>query len=291
MPRRQALGSIPARLVGLVRLVHPFPSLLDGAVTAGVAVVAGAALPDALRLGASMTALQFSIGALNDLVDANRDAGLRPAKPIPAGLVSRGEARLVFAVALGSGLVLTLPSGPPTTLIALAGAGVGYAYDLRLKGTPWAWVGFAAGLPLLVVFAWVGATGELDSSIALFAALAALAGVGLAVANALADLDRDTAAGTDSVAVRLGPARAGWLVALLQAVVVSGALGSMAVLGPGGAGGWLLPALAGALVVAAGVVLTVRPGRRVELGWEIQGIGLGLLAVGWAGAVVASGAV
>ena len=35
-----------------------------------------------------MTALQASIGSLNDVVDAPRDAGHKPGKPIPAGLVS-----------------------------------------------------------------------------------------------------------------------------------------------------------------------------------------------------------
>lgn len=288
-PRSKAAPA--AGLAGLVRLVHPFPSLLDGAVTTGVAVVAGGTAGDALRLGAAMAAIQFSIGTLNDLVDADRDAGLRPAKPIPAGLVARRVAWLVFAVTLALGLLLALPSGPATVAVALAGAGVGYAYDLWLKGTPWSWVGFAAGLPLLPVFAWVGATGALPPEVALFAGLAALAGAALALANALADLDRDAAAATQSVAVRLGRGRTGWLVVLLQAAVLAGAVGSMAVLGPGGPGEWWLPAIGGVLAVAAGVALTIKPARRVELGWEFQGIGLGLLAVGWAGAAVAGGAI
>ena len=277
-----------AHLRGLTRLVHPFPSILDGAVTAGIALAAGADAGVAVRLGLSMTAIQFSIGALNDLVDAERDAAHRSSKPIPAGLVTRREAWLVFGVTAIGGLLLAIPSGTPTALVALAGAGTGYLYDLRLKGTAWSWVGFALGLPLLPVFAWLGATGELPAPLALFAALAAVAGAALAVANAVADLDRDRAADTDSVARRLGRARAGLLVAVLQAVVVLGALGSMAVLA-GGGGGWLPVAALGALVVGAGVAMTLRPGRRVELGWEVQGVGLGLLAVGWAGAMVGSG--
>ena len=36
-----------ARLAGLVRLVHPFPSILDGIVVAAVALVAGASAIDA----------------------------------------------------------------------------------------------------------------------------------------------------------------------------------------------------------------------------------------------------
>ena len=52
----------------------------------------------ALRLAVSMTALQVSIGTLNDIVDAPRDAGHKPGKPIPAGLVTPGIARAVVVI-------------------------------------------------------------------------------------------------------------------------------------------------------------------------------------------------
>ena len=45
-----------------------------------------------------MTALQVSIGALNDIHDAPDDAGRKPGKPIPAGLVSVPSA---WAVVVG----------------------------------------------------------------------------------------------------------------------------------------------------------------------------------------------
>ncbi len=279
------------RLGGLTRLVHPFPSVLDGLVTTGIAFAAGGDPAAAIRLGLSMTAIQFSIGTLNDLVDAVRDATGQPAKPLPARLVTRRQAWLVFTVTAVGGPALALPSGLPTTLVALAGAGVGYLYDLRLKGTAWSWTGFALGLPLLPVFAWLGATGELPAPLALFAALAGVAGAGLAVSNAVADLDRDRAAGADSIAVRLGRARAGAPVVCLQATVIAGALGSLVGLAGDGGGWWPVAAGLGALVLGVGVGLTLRPLRRAELGWEVQGVGLGLLAVGWTGAVVLSGAV
>src|SRR5688572_15846991 len=64
-----------ARAAAFIRLVHPFPSLLDGVVVAAVAIAAGADSARALGLGLSMTALQVSIGALNDIHDAPDDAG------------------------------------------------------------------------------------------------------------------------------------------------------------------------------------------------------------------------
>jgi len=50
-----------------------------------VALVAGADAMTAVRLGVAMTALQVSIGSLNDIVDAPHDRGRTPAKPIRSG--------------------------------------------------------------------------------------------------------------------------------------------------------------------------------------------------------------
>ena len=62
---------------------------------AAVAVLAGGGALIAVRLGASMTLLQFAIGALNDIVDAPADAGRQPPKAIPSGAVSPDAARVV----------------------------------------------------------------------------------------------------------------------------------------------------------------------------------------------------
>src|SRR4051794_34468777 len=93
-------------LLAAARLVHPFPSVLDGAVVAVVAVVAGGGLPTAIALGASMMLLQFAIGTVNDIVDAPRDAGHKPGKPIPAGLVSRRAATAIAVASAAVGLLL-----------------------------------------------------------------------------------------------------------------------------------------------------------------------------------------
>ena len=96
--------SIARRVGALVRLSHPFPSLLDGLATAAFALLAGGDPATAVRLGVSMTALQVSIGVLNDVIDAPRDAGHKPGKPIPAGLVSPGSRRVgvVASAAVGA---------------------------------------------------------------------------------------------------------------------------------------------------------------------------------------------
>ena len=103
----------------LARLVHPFPSILDGAVVALVALVAGGAAPVAIVLGLSMTLLQFAIGTVNDLVDAPRGRRPQARQADPRGPRDRprrtGRSRSCSAVA---GCVLAIVGGP--WLVALA---------------------------------------------------------------------------------------------------------------------------------------------------------------------------
>jgi 4-hydroxybenzoate polyprenyltransferase len=240
-----------------------------------------------------MTAVQFGIGAVNDLVDAPRDARSKPAKPIPAGLVDPGAARAVAAAAFAMGLILSAAAGPPVLLVAVLIAGIGLAYDLALKGTPWSWAGFALGIPLLPVYAWLGATGSIPGAFGILLPAAVASGAALALANGLADAERDQAAGVDSIVARLGRERAVAASRLLHAGVAIAALASQFAFGdirPGLTPG-LGIAVAGIVLVQIGVVLTghASPARR-ERGWELQAIGVGALAVGWLGSLLGSGA-
>jgi len=229
-----------------------------------------------------MTALQFAIGSANDAADASRDAG-RSDKPIPAGLFTRPAAVAAAVAFAGAGLVLSVPSGPPTLAVAVLGLSVGLAYDLRFRGTRASWLPFAIGVPLLPVYAWIGATGGLPVEFAVLVPCAVLGGMALAIANALADVERDRAAGVDSVARGLGPRRAWRVHAALLAAMSVGALGSLVALGAAGEGG-ALPGAAlaglGVLVIGAGIVLVASPAT-VERGWEIEAAGMAVLAVGW----------
>ena len=281
------------RLARAARVVHPFPSVLDGVVVAAVALVGGGAPDLAARLGVSMTLLQFAIGALNDVVDAPTDAGRKPGKPIPAGFVPH---RLAAAVALTSavaGVGLALAAGPLLGALAIVVLGIGASYDLRAKGTPLSWLPLAVGIPILPVYGWLGATGSLPSVFGVLVPLAAVAGAALAIANALVDLERDLAAGAGSVAVALGPGRAARIVLLLHAIVgmaalvVSGAVGAPA--------GWLAAIALAATVPAGGAGIGIAASGRPATGlreraWEVQAVGTALLAVAWLGAVSAAGA-
>jgi 4-hydroxybenzoate polyprenyltransferase len=233
-----------------------------------------------------MTSLQASIGSLNDLVDAPRDAGRKPAKPIPGGLVSRAAAQSAVAVAAVLGIALSVPAGWQTMALAIVVLGIGYAYDLGFKGTAWSWLPFAVGIPLLPVYGWLGAAGDLPGAFAILLPAAVLAGAGLAISNALADVERDTAAGTESVATRLGTGRAWAVQATLLTVVIGAAWLTLAVGGPGGRAVGGAAAAVGALVatvvIGAGIALArhADPARR-ERAWELEAIGVGLLAAAW----------
>src|SRR5215213_3052865 len=122
-----------------LRVLHPFPSFLNGTLVLALAYVAGAAATVAVVLAIGMLGIQFCIGSVNDLVDVGLDARTKPWKPIPSGLVSPAVARL-FAVATGSvALVASATQGPFVLALAVVMLACGLLYDAWLKPTSWAW--------------------------------------------------------------------------------------------------------------------------------------------------------
>ena len=272
-------------VAGLARLVHPFPSALDAAVTVALALLAGASGGRALLLGASMLAIQLSIGAFNDLFDLPADMVAGRSKPLVDGRVGARPA-LGVGIACGlAGLVLAGFAGLATGLVACAGYGIGLAYDLRLKASPWSWLPYAAGIPLLPVFAWEGATGSLPTPILGLAGLGVLAGTGLAIANSLADAERDAASLTATIATALGHGRAIRLGALLDAA--AGGIATITAIMLAGPNLGTVIACAGAAMLAVGVALGFR--GQLQRAWEVQAVGYGILAAGWAAAFAAAG--
>jgi 4-hydroxybenzoate polyprenyltransferase len=256
-----------------------------------VALLAGAPGTTALVLGLSMTLLQFAIGTLNDIVDARSDAGLKPGKPIPAGLVRPWQAWLIGAGCAALGVGIAALYSPWLAGLALLGLAIGAWYDLGAKGTALSWLPFAVGIPLLPVYGWFGATGTLPAMFLVVIPAAASAGTAIAISNALVDLERDEAAGDSSIAVALGARRAGRLVIGLHLVVAALVVATAAVLGA--PSGWILAVVLACLIPTGGAVLgaaaATRPGTSWrEAAFEIQAVGTGLLAVAWLGAISAA---
>jgi 4-hydroxybenzoate polyprenyltransferase len=240
----------------------------------------------AAGLGLAMVAHQAGIGATNDLVDAPRDAGHKPGKPIPAGLVSRRTARRIVVVVFAVGLVLAgVSGGVAAVTIAVVGVAIGLAYDLRLKGTAWSWLPFAAGVPLLPVFGWAGAAGWLPVAFLILVPAAFAAGAALAIANALVDVERDRAAASGSIALALGPSTARLINAGLVLAVGLAAVLSVVPLG-GSASGGAAVAVAALLPVGAAVAAWGGRATRRERAWELEAVGVALVAVAWLLAVL-----
>ena len=244
-----------------------------------MALVAGGDVATASRLGLSMTSLQFAIGALNDIVDAPADAA-RLRKPIPSGAISVPLARAIVALAAVVGMILAATVGMQVVVVAVLVLAIGAAYDLFAKGTPWSWLPFAVGIPLLPVYGWVGATGTLPDFFAILLPMAVLAGAALAVANARVDLEADRASGTRSVATALGAERSWWAGALLM--LAATAIGVVATTTATWAPLAIALVVGGTGVVAAGVALGRGAGTAARRrAWEAQAIGAAIAATGW----------
>lgn len=242
------------------------------------AAIAGAPTLSAGALGLSMTALQVAIGSLNDLVDAAADAGRKPGKPIPAGLVTPAIARVVVGAAavVGLGLAIAL-GGVPLAALAAVVLAIGAVYDLAAKGTPLSWLPFALGVPLLPIYGWLGATGTTAPWFAVIWPAGFLAGGALAIANARADVERDGAAGRSSIAVWLGLARSWWVATALLALALLVVLwGAPSMAAPPAS----LLGATGVASIAAGAAIGYRgrpPAR--ERAWQLQAIGVAAVAV------------
>jgi 4-hydroxybenzoate polyprenyltransferase len=262
--------------------------LLDGVATAAIALIAGGTPAVAVRLGAAMIGIQAGIGTINDIADADQDRDTKPGKPIPRGLVPANAARATAAVAIGLGVGLSLPSGPVTTAVAAVGLGIGLAYDLRLNGTAWSWLPFALGIPLLPVYAWLGARGEVPASFVVLVPAAVGAGAALAIANAIADIDRDRVAGIGSVAVALGT-EAAWYLHVVLFLVVFGVAVISLVLSGAPSPATVAVAVGGLLVSIGATLCRSRQAGGRERGWELEAIGTGAAAIGWIAAIGSRG--
>jgi 4-hydroxybenzoate polyprenyltransferase len=254
-----------------------------------------------------MLAIQVAIGALNDHADSDRDLVAKPAKPIPAGLVSARGALALTTAAAAAGIVLSAASGPATAIVAAAGLGLGVAYDLGLSRTRWSWLPLALALPLVPVHAWLGATGAVPPGLLGLIPTGVLAGGALALANGIVDMERDASTGRPAIAVAVGRERAWWLhVGLLVAVAVLAiffappvAMSSAgSALSPEGGSvigldglhwlrTWGVTLGLGALAVGGIALRASQPGVR-ERGWELEAVGVAGVGVGWLAGTAAS---
>jgi 4-hydroxybenzoate polyprenyltransferase len=239
-----------SRALALLKSSHPEPG---GAVTVAMTLLAVGVGHRGWSIAGvflAVAATQFTIGWVNDWLDADRDrvAG-RTDKPVAAGAVSPravGVAGLISAVAVP---FLGLPFGWVATILITLVAIFGLLYDWPLKSTVLSVVPYLVAFALLPAFVVVALPGH-PAPPAWLVAAGGLLGGGAHFANVLPDLADDAATGVRGLPHRIGAtasqiAAAGLLLAATLTLV----------LGPPGRPSW-----SGAAAAVAAVVV-------LPLGW------------------------
>jgi 4-hydroxybenzoate polyprenyltransferase len=200
-----------------------------GALTAGLAALAGLPLDRAVLVTVAVFTGQLSIGWSNDYLDAERDQAVdRSDKPLVAGELTPRAAAIAAGVALIVTFALSAALGWPGGAAVVGTAACGWAYNLGLKANALSWLPYAVGFGLLPAVVTLSDTPpRWPAAWALTAA--ALLGVAGHLANALPDLRGDDATGVWGLPHWLGAkttalAGAGILL-VASAVILFGANG------------------------------------------------------------------
>jgi 4-hydroxybenzoate polyprenyltransferase len=276
------------RLARTARIIHPFPTALNVAATAGLAFVAAGGGPDPsvlVRMLAAMFCAQSAIGVANDYFDRELDARAKPWKPVAAGLITAPAAAALAVAFVVASLLIAATLGAASLALLALGMSCGLAYDAWLKRSAFSVVPFMVAIPTLPAWVWV-TLGEWETALWWMLPLGALVGVALHLANTVPDIASDRAHGVEGFAHRLGAAGsmyAGWLsfgVALALSALLAVPLSyDMR---------WYAPAAAFAtlcLVSSAVLYAIRRDGAALQTGFGLLGIGSAFVAVGWLAAV------
>lgn len=270
------------------RIIHPFPTLLNVAATAGLAFVAAAGSPDVstlVRMMIVMFCAQSAIGITNDLFDRDLDARAKPWKPLVSGLLSPSTAMLLDAALIAVTMIIAATLGVASFALAMLGLACGLAYDAWFKRSPLSALPFMVAIPTLPLWVWA-TLDEWHGVLWWVIPLGALVGLSLHLANTLPDIDDDAAYGVRGLAHRLGArgsAAIGWssfAAALLLSLLLAFVLDyDLRVYAPA--------AIAGAALLVGSIIFYAarRDAFALQSGFGAIGIASAIVAVGWLAAV------
>ncbi len=293
VPLPQPLPGLPAphgiaRALRAARIIHPFPTLLNVAATAGLAFVAVRGIPAAgllTRMLLMMLCAQAAIGVTNDYFDRALDTETKPWKPVAAGIVAPPVAVVLALVLIAVTVVLAATLGIAGFLLAMVGLASGLVYDARLKRTVFSAIPYMVAIPTLPLWVWA-TLGEWRAALWWLLPVGALIGLALHLQNTIADIDGDAAHGVHGLAHRLGAERSmllGWAAfgaALAVTVAIAPAISYDL--------RWYAPAVGVALLCLLASIAAYslrRDAFALQLGFGLLGIGSAVIAVGWLGAV------
>lgn len=198
-------GHLWNKVVGVVRLTHPFPTSLNALLAALFMYTVSPALDigHLIALALSVAAIHGAIGSLNDYCDYPLDKKAKPSKPLVQGIVTRRFAMSQTLVLTLAGLFLSQVLSWMTVCFATVVLLSGAWYDLWAKGTLLSWVPFAIFVPSLPLWA-LAATGRFEPRLLSAYPLGILLSLGLNVTNTLPDLEADTDYGIQGLAHKIG---------------------------------------------------------------------------------------
>ncbi len=192
---------------GYLVLPHAVPIVVVMSATVAFALIASRGWPGTGPMAWLLLAMfggQLAIGAVNEIVDADLDALTKPAKPIPAGLVSRRGAWTVAIAGCLAMVIFSLRFDIPVFLVCALGTGVGIAYSVWFKRTIWSWIPYLIALPLLPIWVWL-ALSEVDPGLYAIYPIGAAAVIAVQIAQSIPDVEADAHGGVRTLAVALGP--------------------------------------------------------------------------------------
>lgn len=124
-------------LAGLLAITRPVNSAVAGiAALLGYIVATGAFAPVSLILFPVVFAITAAGNVYNDLCDLEIDRVNRPGRPLPSGQVTPRAAGTLAMALFAAGLLLSLPTGLPCVIIAVANSLLLLLYARSLKRTP-----------------------------------------------------------------------------------------------------------------------------------------------------------
>ncbi len=213
-------------LNGLARIVRPLNCgmFFSGTVVGGIIVAGAGALQwpgntPLILASVSATLVGATGNVINDLYDVEIDRLNRPMRPLPSGIVTPNQARILWVVLAISGLAVALLVSALHLAIAVSSVVLLVAYSARLKS-----VSLIGNVVVSVVVATSLVYGALSIGGAALAIPAAIFALVTTMSRELVkdieDLHGDRARGVGSFAVRAGTARSAHLASALLLVTI-----------------------------------------------------------------------
>jgi 4-hydroxybenzoate polyprenyltransferase len=194
------------------------------------AALSGRSGPECGLVAATVLSGQFTIGWINDVVDAERDrkAG-RQDKPVAMGWIDPGTVNFATTVMVLLVIPLSIANGTAAGLAHLAAVLSAWMYNFYFKQTVLSWLPYAVSFGLLPAFlSYGGLGGGLHGGPPTIAmtVFAALLGIGIHFLNTLPDLVEDNEAGMRHlplrIALRIGAPRLLWISTAFTALAAAG---------------------------------------------------------------------